>query len=430
MSRRRLPDRLVALMNGHRIGVVEREGSRLRFVYDGGWVQHGPGFPISLSMPMTERSHGHDKIYPWLWNLLPDNERTLTLMAAQHDVSAKNPFALLWKTGEDCPGAIQFVEEGRVDHLKLGGEIEWLTDEQIGERLRRLKVEASTGRREGEGQFSLPGAQPKTALCRIDGRWGIPSGRVPTTHILKPPTITDIDGHAHNEHFCLALARKVEINAARSEIGVFGGEIAIVVERFDRVKLPTGAYTRVHQEDLCQSLGVHPALKYEPDGGPSIGTIMGLLKLSSKASLDRQRFIQAIAFNFLIAGTDAHAKNYSMLFGRNQARLAPLYDLASYLPYFEPLGKRWQDVRMPMKIGDNYLYDAVYPRHWERMASAAGYPAREALDHVTTLAAALPAAAEEIAAEMRAHGLDHPVLDRLVSGIVSRCQSVTRAGAT
>jgi serine/threonine-protein kinase HipA len=137
--------------------------------------------------------------------------------------------------------------------------------------------------------------------------------------------------------------------------------------------------------------------------------------------------MQAIAFNFLIAGTDAHAKNYSMLFGRNQARLAPLYDLASYLPYFGPLGKRWQDVRMPMKIGDNYLYDAVYSRHWERLASAAGYPAREALGHVTTLAAALPAAAEEIAAEMRTHGLDHAVLDRLVSGIVSRCQSVARA---
>ena len=45
------------------------------------------------------------------------------------------------------------------------------------------------------GQFSLAGAQPKTALLFDGARWGVPSGRMATTHILKPP-IDAFDGHA------------------------------------------------------------------------------------------------------------------------------------------------------------------------------------------------------------------------------------------
>jgi HipA-like C-terminal domain len=56
------------------------------------------------------------------------------------------------------------------------------------------------------GQFSLAGAQPKIALLFENDRWGVPSGRTPTTHILKPPT-GHFDGHAENEHICLGLAR-------------------------------------------------------------------------------------------------------------------------------------------------------------------------------------------------------------------------------
>lgn len=37
--------------------------------------------------------------------------------------------------------------------------------------------------------------------------------------------------------------------------------------------------------------------------------------------------------NVLIGGTDAHAKNYSLLLSGNGALLAPMYDVASGLPY-------------------------------------------------------------------------------------------------
>ena len=45
-----------------------------------------------------------------------------------------------------------------------------------------------------------------------------------------------------------------------------------------------------------------------------------------------RRFADALIWNWLIGGTDAHAKNYSVLLAGDQVRLAPLYDIASALP--------------------------------------------------------------------------------------------------
>jgi len=187
----------------------------------------------------------------------------------------------------------------------------------------------------------------------------------------------------------------------------------------------TADFVRIHQEDLCQALGLHPSSKYEKDKGPGIKRIMDMLSWSSNPEVDRCRFMEATALNFLIAGTDAHAKNYSVLFGARQARLAPLYDVASYLPYYELKG-RWQDVRMPMKVDKYYRYAEVLPRHWERMAKACGYPSDKAIGHVARLAAALPSAAFSVADELRVQGADHPVLDVLTEKIAWRCAEIER----
>nr|MBO2488266.1 hypothetical protein [Gammaproteobacteria bacterium]PZN76108.1 MAG: hypothetical protein DIU57_17670 [Pseudomonadota bacterium] len=66
------------------------------------------------------------------------------------------------------------------------------------------KVDRTGWSRPGDvSYFSLAGAQPKLTLHRQGERWGIPAGRTPTTHILKPP-LRELAGFAENEHFCLA----------------------------------------------------------------------------------------------------------------------------------------------------------------------------------------------------------------------------------
>ena len=147
----------------------------------------------------------------------------------------------------------------------------------------------------------------------------------------------------------------------------FKNEIAIVVERYDRVKVET-RWARIHQEDMCQALGLHPTRKYESDGGPGARTIVELLRTqSSNPQDDVQSFADAMAFNWLIAGTDAHAKNFGLLLGGGGAvRLAPLYDLASILPYRTI---SLQKAKLAMKIGGEYRLSNIGLRSWHKFAT-------------------------------------------------------------
>ena len=234
-------------------------------MYDAAWCEQETAYPLSLSMPLTAAEHGHDTIEPWLWGLLPDNESVLARWARRFQVSPRSAFSLLSATGEDCPGAVQFARPERASRLLASQsgmvsktcEVVWLTNAEVEARLRILRNDNSAWRLEEDvGQFSLAGAQSKTALLLEDGRWGVPGGLTPTTQILKPP-IPGFSGHCENEHLCLAIAGALGIPVARSRVSRFGEETAVVVERYDRTAVG-GRRVRVHQEDLCQVLGRYP----------------------------------------------------------------------------------------------------------------------------------------------------------------------------
>ena len=87
---------------------------------------------------------------------------------------------------------------------------------------------------------------------------------------------------------------------------------------------------------------------------------------STAADEDINTVIKAMALNWIIAGTDAHAKNYSVLIGAaGRARLAPLYDIASALPYDD---FDFQKLKLAMKIGGEYRIRDVRKRQWEKFA--------------------------------------------------------------
>jgi serine/threonine-protein kinase HipA len=271
---------LVAIIDDAEIGrITQLQSGRLSFIYNQAWRDSAAAYPLSLSMPLRYAEHDHDRIETFLWGLLPDNERVLDRWASLFHVSARNPFALLSHVGEECAGAVQFLRPERMSLFRAAGNkanVQWLSEEEIADRLKILRQDHSAWRlARDSGQFSLAGAQPKTALFFQNGKWGVPSGRTPTTHILKPPT-GEWDGHAENEHFCLELASRVGLIAAKTRIDHFKDEVAIVIERYDRM-LTTHGLVRIHQEDTCQSLGLPPTRKYEADGGPKIMNIVELL---------------------------------------------------------------------------------------------------------------------------------------------------------
>lgn len=402
--------------------VSQRPGGSFRFEYDASYVADPACIPLSQAMPVSRRTHGTRPITCWMWGLLPDNEVILDRWAQRYRVSARNPFALLTAIGEDCPGAVQLVPPG-ADLVGRGG-IDWLTTASLDERIQTLVRDPGAGRLDSDsGQFSLAGAQSKTALHRVGRRWGIPRGRTPTTHILKPEG-PRFSGLAVNEHFCLELARAVGLPSVRSEVKTLGGISTIIVERVDRYRDPTdGLIKRIHQEDCCQALGIHPGRKYQLDGGPGIGEIMDLLTASKAPDVDRDRFMTAQVFNFLIGGTDGHAKNYAILYEPGGAfRLMPLYDLISFLPY----QRHRKQLTLAMTIGGRKYVDEIRPQHWARTAERGGYPPERAMAQVTDMADRLPDLATGVRTACRAADVDHPILDKLVDAIADNAVRVRR----
>ena len=421
-----MTDLLVVVADRRTMGEIRRDRrGRLLFVYDDRWRSMDAAYPLSLSMPLVAAQHEHARIEPWLWGLLPDNEAILARWGQRFHVSPRNSFALLGAVGEDCPGAIQLVRPDRVDDVLRddGQQIDWLTEADIAERLRVLRRDQAAWRMSRDtGQFSLAGAQPKTALLFDGQRWGVPSGPTPTTHILKPP-IDGLDGHAENEHLCLTLARTLGLPAARTEVRRFEDERAIIVERYDRIRLP-GSIRRLHQEDMCQILGIPPTKKYQNEGGPGCAELSEAIRThSGEPGDDARTFARAIMLNWIIGGTDAHAKNFSMLIGpQGRSRLTPLYDVASMLPYDADPGR----LKMATKIGGKYRLDEVQSRHWARFATEVRLPATDVIGMGRTMAETLPAAFARTVDDARANGLDHPILQRMIEVLNARSEHCAR----
>ena len=407
--------RLIAVANGRLVGEITRDAKgRLRFTYDAAWRADDTAYPLSLSMPLAAARHGHDTIEPWLWGLLPDNENVLARWARRFQVSAAECVFAAERHRRGLPGGGSVRPAGTCRcsaGLQTPHEVDWLTTADVDARLRTLRSDNSAWRLEEDvGQFSLAGAQAKTALLLENTRWGIPRGMTPTTHILKPP-IPGFPGHCQNEHICLAVAGALGIPVARSRVCRFGEETAIVVERYDRLRV-RDRLVRFHQEDLCQVLGRSPLNKYESEGGPGCRDIGGALRsYCNRPGEDLRTFVKAIALNRVLGGTDAHARNFSLLIGAGgNARLAPLYDLASALPY---PGHYAPSLKLAMKVGGEARLGYIRIRHWERFAMEVGLPSEEVLGICRSVAAEVPDRLADVVAAVRSEGLDHPIVGRL-----------------
>jgi serine/threonine-protein kinase HipA len=418
---------LIALLGGKEVGRVRSDGpGRLSFVYSDAWRQDFPdSYPLSLSMPLAAKQHGRAQTEAYLWGLLPDNEQVLARWAAKFQVSARNVFALISHVGEDCAGAVQFVTPDRLDALFSGkkDKVEWLDEADIAKRMQSLREDHAAWRLPRDtGQFSLAGAQPKTALLRQNGRWGIPSGRIPTTHILKPPT-GHFDGHAENEHVCLMLAHSLGLPVAQTQVMRFKDEVAIVIERYDRQR-PVNDIIRVHQEDVCQALGITPTKKYQNEGGPSPANITELLRTySTNRVADVDTFVAAMGFNWLIAGTDAHAKNFSLLLSGPHVRLAPLYDVASTLPYDEIDLKK---AKLAMKVGGEYELAHIGLRQWQKFAREVRVDADEMIERLISIASQLPDEVSAVRLRAREQGLTNAIVERLATQLIARASNCGR----
>jgi len=374
-------------------------------------------------MPLPSPTHRNKQVRASLEGLLPDSEGARARWARQFNVSANNPFALLSHVGRDAAGAVQLLplDVDPSDALSRDGDIEWLSDDDFAEIVRDLARSGDQWDpgRDG-GRWSLAGAQPKLALFRdpLTHRWGIPHDSTPTTHIVKPA----VEGYAEhhvNEALCLTAASEAGLLAARSELLEVGDVQAVISHRYDRRQDPDGRWVRVHQEDFCQALSVHPSQKYQADGGPGVTAMAGVLARLSvdDRRLSAERLFQALVFNVLIGGTDAHAKNYSLVLIGQRVQVAPLYDVASAACY-----PQHQRLSSPMKIGQHWKSLDVTTADWVAVALRLGIAGERGLAWVAALRASLPDAFARALKSLPADA--HDVANRMAERIVEHVEHV------
>jgi serine/threonine-protein kinase HipA len=161
-----------------------------------------------------------------------------------------------------------------------------------------------------------------------DAAWAEPTANAPSTHIFKVGIANWPDSDAA-EFVTTRAAGLLGLPVPHVELRQFDGERALVVERYDRVTGADGRIVRLHQEDLCQALGLPPTAKYEADLGPGVKDIAHLLEraVTSNRAEAVERFGKWLAFNFVTGSPDGHAKNLSLLHQGGTTALAPFYDL-------------------------------------------------------------------------------------------------------
>jgi serine/threonine-protein kinase HipA len=316
-----MPDTLEVYLHGQHAGTLAHTKGDVTFTYLESWRAFSGAVPLSLSMPLARASHPAGVVMPFIDGLLPDDDDVRRRWQRTFGETRSTPYALLRHTGLDCAGAVQICPPGVDPGGMSDGDRVGLSEAEIADHLRQLRRDPTAWSfADHGGQFSLAGAQSKFALALRDGSWERPSGNLPTTHIVKPE-IAGLDASALNEHLCLEAARRLGINAATSRFLTFQDQAALVVDRYDR-RFVGDNVQRIHQEDLCQALGYYPAERYENEGGPGIMATCELLRRAAPpvvATDSVKRFLEANAFNWLIAGTDAHAKNYSILLSSTEA---------------------------------------------------------------------------------------------------------------
>jgi serine/threonine-protein kinase HipA len=426
-----LPDHLFVLLGGEVAGKLMRSNrdDQIDFTYEDSWRLGREAYALSLSLPLAGRTFAGQTVSYYLKGLLSDDPSRLSRIAAQYGVAPTDAFGLLANVGEDCPGAVQFARPDRLDAMRGAGpgHITWLSESQVASILRGLATENSElGTPSDEGQFSLPGALPKVAL-RWDPRrkrWGRPSGRAATTHILKPPR-TGIPFHCQNEHLCLELARELGLDSAHSSILTVEDQTVLSVERYDR-EIAGGSVVRVHQEDMSQALGADPDLKYAAQNAPTLSQIVALLRQWSPRAIEESlQLVQAVAYNWAIAGTDAHPRNYSVLIRPGDVvSLAPLYDIASSLLIDRKARRAEPETwRLAMAIGGRTAIGEIDREAWSDEARRAGLRANRVLERVEEIVSAIPDAAVRVVARAVAvsEGIDGAFADRFVRDIRAQC---------
>jgi serine/threonine-protein kinase HipA len=348
---------------------------------------------------------------PFFAGLLPESDLRRRLENTRHNPQDRDDFGVLAAAGEDLPGAVTVAPpadpHGIPEYARTFGATGG------ADNLEMAVIEGAA-----EGAASVSGVQNKLALSTVQAgkRYTMPARGRLSDVIAKLPARND-DSQIFNEYVAMRLAKAAGVDVAECEpMPVAALDIAGIVEvagtaasflavqRYDRVD-----NVRVHVEDACQMLGRMPRLKYGK--AEQFQTLVTLLnRLSPKGVDDVRQFFIRQAVNTLIGNSDAHLKNFSVLYAdRNFPQLTPAYDIVcvAALPGFAGYGTN---------VAIDKLQRAQTLNDYKLMARASGVAERIATAAVKSAVAAARASWPRLLDDLPTpRGMKEVVMERLAT---------------
>ena len=412
-------------INGEQVKVGEITGTSDNAVFSYAKEYMDKYRPISVSLPFEVEKFNADQTRYFFEGLLLEGF-TRKSVADNLRVDEKDYLTLISKLGIDCIGAIRLIEEGS-------------TVENPGYKLLKddeIKTLASEGARAAAGilvrtHLSLTGASGKVGLYYDEpsDKWYLPVGNAPGTHIIKQSHVR-LDNIVLNEQLCMLCAKNLGLDVPESFIvntkDYHDENILFATKRYDRftdtnskILNKKSVPYRCHQEDFAQALGIPSSEKYETIKKNYIGRIFELIRgYSSDPITDQIKLWQYIIFNYLIGNTDAHLKNYSLLYSKDMKtiRLAPLYDVVCTQVYQESTSF------LSMYIGEKNEINDIKEDDIRSSAKEAGLGAELALKEYNKLRSKIMLTLKNATQELIDQGIKEikPVSDRITKSVESR----------
>ncbi len=417
------------------VGTITGQGpSDSVFRYDESYLQDQDAAAISLSLPLREDPFSAQQTSSFFEGLLPEGFTRRAIAQWMH-ADEGDYLTILHGLGRECLGAISIREEGETTDRYY----ERITKTQIQE----LAAEGASKSAEivTQTHLSLTGASGKVGLYydADHNEWYLPHGTAPSTHIVKQSHIR-LDHLVTNEQLSLSTAARCQITVPQSFIINMGqgreDEVLFATRRYDRLisneydlaQIPvspsskersrrrggTSAKTadahtlprplRLHQEDFAQAMGIPSHAKYERKQSGYLKSMFDLLRRCSANPIEDQlQLWDRIVFNWLIGNTDAHIKNFSLLYAPSlkSIRLAPAYDIVSTTVYEQSTKE------MSFHIGRNILIDEIGRDSFQAAARDAGLGVRMAMQRFDRMCEMFRPALHQAAQELQRSGYSY-----------------------
>ena len=389
-----------------------------RFQYISDYLNKSYAQALSISLPIQEEPFSPTVTACFFEGLLPEGF-TRRSVAQWLKVDEGDYLSILHGLGRECLGAICVQE----DNEDLTASYERISTEHM----QALAEEGATKSAElvTQTHLSLTGASGKVGLYYEPKQnvWYLPRGMAPSTHIVKQSHVR-LNNIVTNEQLALQTASRCGIPTVQSFIvraGDADQSLLFATQRYDRIvheaadKISGLARPlRLHQEDFAQAMGIPASQKYERDPGKYMRGMFDIIRrYSANPIVDQINLWEMIVFNVLIGNTDAHVKNFSLLYSADWRgiRLAPAYDIISTTVYDQSTRN------LAFSLGGVYSLDDINRNVLKRAAAEAGLSKSFAMSHFDRICNQFEACLSESARELSAMGFSEAekIRDRVLT---------------